>query len=503
MKSRYVIKNSFYAILFQLIVTIFGFITPRLIIMYYGSEINGLTSSINQVIRCLNLLEAGLAGAAVYELYKYMLVKDYSEINSIVSYANRYYKKIGAIFSTGILITAPIYTFFIVDTELNKYLVLAIFLILGLTGAMEFFIMAKCRIILMADQKSYIISVAMIGSTILYNVIAIILIYMKVNIVLVYTFSLMVNIGRGIILNICVKKIYNDKIYFKEKQNKVVLKKQKYVFIHEIFYTINTTMPLLAINVFYDLTIASIYAIYNITIALINAVLATVYQSVTSSYGNMVIENNIDKENRVFSIFQFWYLFGSAWLLTTAAFLITPFVDLYTRNYTSLDYNMPLMGNMLVIFGAANCIRVIFSIPISTHGFFKETAKYAVVSTIISVIAVVICGNIAAPLVLVGPTLAFIINAYMQKNYQKQKIKGFKNGMVTKNFALLIVLVVFAGIISSMLELKFTSIISFLLTSSVLCILIGVIIFTIYSIVNRKELNIYINYLLSVFKKKG
>ena len=42
-----------------------GFITPRFMLTAYGSEINGLISSILQFISYFNLVEAGLSSAAV------------------------------------------------------------------------------------------------------------------------------------------------------------------------------------------------------------------------------------------------------------------------------------------------------------------------------------------------------------------------------------------------------------------------------------------------------
>ena len=47
-----------------------GFVTPLIMLKYYGSEVNGLVTSIGQFIVYFNLVEAGLSGAAIYALYK-------------------------------------------------------------------------------------------------------------------------------------------------------------------------------------------------------------------------------------------------------------------------------------------------------------------------------------------------------------------------------------------------------------------------------------------------
>ena len=53
---------------------------------FYGSEINGLISSINQLLY-FSLVEAGLSGAAIYALYKPLADNDYKAINGVITAA--------------------------------------------------------------------------------------------------------------------------------------------------------------------------------------------------------------------------------------------------------------------------------------------------------------------------------------------------------------------------------------------------------------------------------
>ena len=76
--------NSFTTALNQIVVMVIGFITPGLMIQTYGSEINGLVSSINQIISYLSLVEAGLSGAAVYSLYRPLADHNKKVINAIM-----------------------------------------------------------------------------------------------------------------------------------------------------------------------------------------------------------------------------------------------------------------------------------------------------------------------------------------------------------------------------------------------------------------------------------
>jgi len=50
--------NSLITALSQIVVMIVGFITPRIMISTYGSEINGLVSSLSQFISYLSIQES-------------------------------------------------------------------------------------------------------------------------------------------------------------------------------------------------------------------------------------------------------------------------------------------------------------------------------------------------------------------------------------------------------------------------------------------------------------
>ena len=47
------VRNTFSSLAFQVVTVICGFILPRLILKYYGSETNGLVSSIQQFLQII------------------------------------------------------------------------------------------------------------------------------------------------------------------------------------------------------------------------------------------------------------------------------------------------------------------------------------------------------------------------------------------------------------------------------------------------------------------
>jgi hypothetical protein len=84
---------------YQVITLIIGFILPRLVLVYYGSDVNGELNAIRQMFAYLYLLEAGVGLATTQALYKPVAVDDHRSISAILSATNQYYRRTGLIYA--------------------------------------------------------------------------------------------------------------------------------------------------------------------------------------------------------------------------------------------------------------------------------------------------------------------------------------------------------------------------------------------------------------------
>ena len=70
MRSKKALKNIITSLIQQVTVLLCGLIVPRAIIGTFGSNVNGLTSSITQFLSYITLLEAGIGPVIKAALYK-------------------------------------------------------------------------------------------------------------------------------------------------------------------------------------------------------------------------------------------------------------------------------------------------------------------------------------------------------------------------------------------------------------------------------------------------
>ena len=101
--------NTVSSIMLEIIVIINSFIVPKIILNYFGSEVNGLVSSLTQLLNYISLIEGGVTGVVMANLYKPLVNKDFEKVSSIINTTEKFYKKISAIFIVYTLCIGLIY----------------------------------------------------------------------------------------------------------------------------------------------------------------------------------------------------------------------------------------------------------------------------------------------------------------------------------------------------------------------------------------------------------
>ena len=64
--KKLTVLNIVFAVLLQILTLASGFIIPKIVLSYFGSEVNGMISSISQFLNYVQLLEGGLSGVASF-----------------------------------------------------------------------------------------------------------------------------------------------------------------------------------------------------------------------------------------------------------------------------------------------------------------------------------------------------------------------------------------------------------------------------------------------------
>lgn len=385
-RTKKFIYNSVSTGMLQVVTMIVGFITPRIMLNAYGSEINGLVSSITQFISYFNLVEAGLSGAAIYALYKPLAANDHKAINGVVSAAKKFYTQAGYIFVSLTLGLALIYPFYIKTDAVSPISVGLLVLILGVNGALEFFTLSKYRVLLSADQKTYVISLAGIVYIVLNTIIIVVLSNMQVNIVLLRFVALFSIFLRSAILMIYCKKNYTY-IDYNETPNKEALNKRWDALYLQILGAVHSGTPIVLITLMLkDLKMVSVYSVYNMVIGGIIGILSIFISGLGASFGDVIAKGEVKILQKAYKEFEFSYYALITIVYSIAFITIMPFINIYTSDITDTNYNLPMVGFLFVLNGLLHDIKTPQGMLVTSAGMYKETRVQTTIQGLIAII---------------------------------------------------------------------------------------------------------------------
>lgn len=407
MRSKKAIINVISFVLLQLITIVCGFIIPRIIISTYGSEVNGLITSISQFLAFITLLESGFGPVVKSVLYKPIADKDKSTIERILKTSERFFKKISYVFLVYIVILAIVMPM-IISNEFDIIYTASLIIIIAISKFTEYYFGMTYKLYLQAEQKNYIVTAIQILTLILNTVLVIVLIKLSVNIQVVKLVTALVFVLRPIIQNIYVKKKYN--INLKNAEGNYKIKQKWDGLAQHIAYVIHNNTDIIILTLCSTMTEVSVYYVYSLIVNSVKNVLSSLTSGMDATFGDMIAKGEKENLNKSFKLYEVVYFSIITIVFSATLFLIIPFVKVYTDGITDANYIRPVFAYLIVIAEFIWSIREPYSILTKSAGHFKETRKGAWIEAIVNiVISLILVWNFGIVGVAIGTLVAMLI----------------------------------------------------------------------------------------------
>ncbi len=424
--TKKALKNTFFQLLAELVTEISGFILPRYMLLTFGSALTGLVSSVNQMIKYLKKMEAGLSTASSVNLYAPLAKKDYEKASEVVSTSKAFYAKIGVYFSIGALLLAFIYPF-VVEVGVDAfpwYKVTCLVLILAGSGAISYFISSSYQALLIADQRYYIVSIInSVGGIITIPVILLLL--FTDNMLVVQMGNLIITGFQSVAIALCARIIYKGKIKSVKTRDMGVLSMRWDVFVNEIGMLVETNAPVLIITFVMGVSSVAVYTIYNMVFQALQSVIRISRDTLRPSFGQVWASGDKERTKNAYNQYE-WVIYTMTFVLyTVAGILILPFVKLYTRNITDIEYIIPAFAMFFCLSGAIRQLQVPASVMVGAAGKFKEVRGNIIVSAIAClVLGIPGCYFFGLPGVMLAMVFATMIRSGYTTYYINKKVLG-------------------------------------------------------------------------------
>lgn len=384
-RTKLSLYNSISAIVLQLVNLAVNLVLPKVMITVYGSSVNGLVNSIKQFISYFNLVEAGLSGAAVYALYKPLAQKNKDDIDGIISASNRFYNISGFIFSALVLISAFVYPMFTSGQGISAATIALLVLIIGASGALEFFAVGKYKVLYTADQKSYVISLINAAAVAINAVIILVLATMGINIVIVQLIALSSFFARSAMYILYGKRKYPN-IDAKAPPKNEALDKRWDSLILQVLGVASNATPVVVISLMLGLKEASVYVVYNMVFVGVLALLTTFSNGLSAIFGDLLVRKEINILQNAYKQYEYIYYTLVTWGYSCAAVLILPFMEIYTAKFTDAEYIRPVIAALFVANGIVSNIKTPQGMLVISAGLYKETKLQSFIQAVIIVV---------------------------------------------------------------------------------------------------------------------
>ena len=327
----------------QLIAIILGLIVPRFFIMSYGSDVNGLLSTITQIFTYMALLEAGIGQAAKNLLYKPFQEKNKDGVSEIASIAKSYFRRFTLIYGVGVIAIALILPL-VLKTNVDSVTIALIVLFEGMSGVISFYFIETPSIIIGVDGKNYVNNAINLLNIIVGYAVKIVMAVLGLNIVLLQFVFFLVTVAKVFFYQIYFKKHYSW-IKFKNTSKDIKLKDRNSYIIIEITSTVFNSTDMIILSVFVSTQLSSVYGIYNMVFSNLTLLLNSVYFSVVYLLGYSYHDSK-EKYIHLHDTFNYVFLGTITILMMVCYFLTIPFVSLYTKGVTDTNYiytSLPLL----------------------------------------------------------------------------------------------------------------------------------------------------------------
>ena len=431
-RKKKLLLNTGAGILKQLVTVICGFILPRYMLLYYGSSVNGLVSSISHFLSFISLLDMGVGAVIQANLYKPLADQNNDQISRLIKSSERFFRRLAYIFIGYIVVLCFIFPSMV---DFGAWYTVSLLLIIAISTLAQYLFGMTYQLLLNADQRSYVQLAMQIGTIVLNTVFAIVLMRLGASIHAVKLMTAAVFVLRPLGQMLYVHRHYS--INKKIEVSGEPIKQKWNGFSQHLASVVCQNIDVTVLTLFSTLKNVSIYSVYyNVTNG-VEQIVMTAATGLESLFGNMIAKGEKEKLLATFCMVEWIVHTGVTIIFTIAAITIVPFIRVYTDGITDANYIAPAFGILLVAAYGAESLRVPYFRVIKAAGHFKETQNGAFIAaglnTVITVALIFKFGLIGAA---IGTLIAMLYHTcyfawYLRKSILERPIRYFVKYLIT------------------------------------------------------------------------
>ena len=327
-------KNIAFGYIGNLTTQLLGFILRTVFISYLGDTLNGINDLYTGILSVLSLAELGVGTALNYSLYGPVARKDYEKIKSYMQLYKKAYRVIGLVIAVIGLAISPFLPYLVKQPQGVSVRDLTLYYFIFLFNTVSTYFVAYKYSLAYAEQKNYIQTNTITITKMITVTLQIAVIVTTRNFYLYLLTAAAVELIQKIFISWYLNRLYpylkdkNVKKLSKEETGEVVTKTKALVF-HKVGDVARLQTDSMIISAFINVTLVGFVGNYNMILNSVANFVNIIFNSVLSSFGNLIATESKEKQYNVFQVYRFF----ACWIYGFSAvgffLLLTPFIVIW------------------------------------------------------------------------------------------------------------------------------------------------------------------------------
>ena len=364
-------KNTLCSLILHLTAIVCGLILPRETLAHYGSSMNGMVQAVAQFLSYTVLMELGIGAVIPAALYQPLAVRDWDRVSAILSSGSRVFRRIAGFCLVYVLLLLALFP------ALSGIAASAWFvLILGGGTIVRYLIGMPEKLLVISDQKGYVVYSLATVCTVLSTALQVFLIRAGSPLTLVR----LAGTGLTTVQLLCVF-LYARRTYpirpSVRYTGEPIARKWDGVAQHVAYFVLENTDVVL-LTLFMTFGEVSVYSVYFMVISGVRRIFASVTASVQPKLGALLAQGDEEQLKSFFASFERRTHLAAAAVFGCLGLFLAPFVQVYTEGITDADYFRPVFAALMTAAYGFQSIRDVYDKLILAAGHFRQTRNQAV-----------------------------------------------------------------------------------------------------------------------------
>jgi O-antigen/teichoic acid export membrane protein len=405
------VKNVISNFSYQMLLLILGFVSRTIFLKVLSVEYLGIQGLFSDILNLLSMADLGFNTAMTFSLYKPLAENDKTTVSGLITFYQRVYKVIAiTIFILGIIFIPFLKYIVNLETSLPH---ISLYYFLYLLNTVASYLVVYKTTILQADQKAYIVTKYTSIFSTLQTIAMLSFLWLTHNFIIYLSVQVFFTYLSNFYISSVASRLYpyiNDKIVLPKERTKGIFDNIKSVFIYKVSSVLINATDNTLISVIVGTVATGLYSNYTMITLKLTSLVNTVFYSLTSSLGNLIVKENKERRYQIFQVLQTISNIFSIIFVSLVLFLVQDFIKVWLGEQYLLD-------KMVVYAIVINFYFSISLLPVWVYreatGLYNQIKFVMLITAVLNLLVSVLLGLlIGLPGILFGTSISRVLTYF-------------------------------------------------------------------------------------------